>query len=61
MKTITVSDVPLTREDLIDVRQTLIGCREASMDQWPEAIPFSLTMTSVISILSQVIEEYENV
>jgi hypothetical protein len=58
MKTIIISDVTLTKEDLKRVRESVIGWRDESMNQWPDAIPFTLQATTLISILAQVIEEY---
>jgi hypothetical protein len=59
VKTIIVGDERYTTEDLEALRNQCIQWRDLSFDQWPDAIPFTTAMSVVISVLAQVIEQYE--
>lgn len=61
MKPIMRDGKPLTKAHLADVRESVIEWRDKSMDQWPEAIPFTLRASHLISILHEVIEQYPEV
>lgn len=47
-----------TKRDVELMREQLIGWRDASMDQWPEAIPFTTGATHMIGLLAGVIKQY---
>lgn len=58
MKRIEVDGHVHSKNDLEEIKQEVITWRDKSMDQWPEAIPFTTGATHVIGILSGVIEQY---
>ena len=51
---------PLTKEDVEQLREEVIKWRDASMNQWPEAIPFTTTATYLIAALHTMIGEIWN-
>jgi hypothetical protein len=58
MDRIKVAGIVFAKEDLAEIRETVIGWRAKSMDQWPEAIPFTTDATYLIGILAEVIKQY---
>lgn len=58
MKPVTINGITLTKADMNEVRDTVIEWRNESLTRWPGAIGFTLRVTTVIAILSAVLEEY---
>lgn len=58
MQPLEVDGHVYSKEDLEELRDTVIGWRDASMEQWPEAIPFTTGATHLIGILYGVIKQY---
>lgn len=58
LQTIEVGGKVLTKEDLESLRKEVIGWRDESVKQWPEAIQFTTTATHLIAVLYDVIKQY---
>lgn len=55
-----VEGVDYTPDGIENLRQDLIRFRDNSMEQWPEAIPFTVAMTHTIALLTYLKEVEEN-
>jgi hypothetical protein len=51
-----VEGVDYSEEGIEALREQLVAYRGASMDQWPEAIPFTVAITHAIALLAFLIE-----
>jgi hypothetical protein len=49
---VEVDGVDYTPEGIRAMREVCIEYREESMNQWPDAIPFTVAMSHVIALLS---------
>jgi hypothetical protein len=58
MDRITVDDIILEKNDISAIREQVIGWRDESMKQWPEAIDFTIVASHLIAVLAGVIEQY---
>lgn len=58
MKRVEVAGITVTKEYAEQLRQSVIDWRNKSMEQWPEAIPFTVEANALISFLSGVLEQY---
>ena len=58
MQPIEVDGYTYTKEDLEEMRATVIEWRDESMKQWPETILFTTQATHLIAVLYQVIKQY---
>lgn len=58
MQRIEVDGHVYSKEDLEQLRQQVIGWRDESMNQWPEAIPFTTGATHLIAVMCGVIQQY---
>jgi hypothetical protein len=58
MKRIELDGHVHSKKDLEELKAEVIGWRDKSMDQWPEAIPFTTGATHLIGVLSGVIAQY---
>lgn len=55
-----VEGVDYTPDGVENLRQELIRFRDNSMEQWPEAIPFTVAMTHTIALLAYLKEVETN-
>jgi hypothetical protein len=55
---IQIDGSPVTRADIEGMRTLVIGWRDESFKQWPEAIPFTVQATTLVEFLYGVIEQY---
>ena len=53
---IAVEGVDYSTDGIESVRQDLIRYRDASIDQWPDAIPVTLTLSHAIALLARMRE-----
>lgn len=53
---IEVDGVDYSVEGIAALREELVVFRNNSMDQWPEAIPFTLAMSHTIALLARLEE-----
>lgn len=58
MKAIELHGHTFTAEDVAAMRQIVIDWRDRSMEQWPEAIPFTADATTLIAFLYEVLQQY---
>lgn len=58
MNKITLDGIEYSRDDIKGMRNSCIGWRNEAMNQWPDAIPFTVGMSHVIGVLSGVLEQY---
>ena len=58
MNRITVDGITLEKNDISTIRDQVIGWRDESMKQWPEAIDFTIVASHLIILLASVIEQY---
>ena len=54
-----VEGIDYSIEGIRALREEMIKFREASYNQWPEAIPFTVAMTHVIALMAYFIEVLE--
>lgn len=45
------------RENSLEIRKVMIGFRDESFDQWPDAIPFTVAMTGLVGWMHDAIEK----
>lgn len=58
MYPIRVSGHLYSHQDVSDLRDQVIEWRNKSMDQWPEAIPFTTAATHLVGFLYGVMQQY---
>lgn len=58
MKRIELDGHAYSKRDVELMREQLIGWRDASMDQWPDAIPFTTGATHMVGFLAGVLKQY---
>ncbi len=54
-----VEGVDYTPEGVRELRKKLIEYRDKSMEQWPEAIPFTVDMSHTIALMEHLAEMLE--
>lgn len=58
MERISFAGRVYTRTDVEKMREQLIGWRDESMDQWPDAIPFTVGASHMIAFMHGVLDQY---
>ena len=51
-----IEGIDYTIEGIESVRKELVGMRDNSMKQWPEAIPVTVLLSHVIALLAYLID-----
>jgi len=58
LKPAEIGGYTVTKANVVNMREEVIRWRDASFEQWPEAIPFTTGATHLIALLAWVIEIY---
>ena len=58
LKPAVIDDITVTKDDVVRLRDEVIGWRDRSMEQWPDAIPFTVTANFLIGLLAWVTDIY---
>lgn len=56
-----IDGITVTKADVLKLRETVIEWRDNSMEQWPGAIPFTVSATFLVAFLQWAADIYPEV